>query len=152
RDGRHRPGGRRGNGAALDQFRRPMDFRRMRLQLPPAVRAPLQTAPGGRLRRGGGRLMAEFSVGITDDNVHDMMSHVPELMERLAAEPGVRSGPVDGKTPVTAERLADVDVLIAGGVEFVKGSLAEASRCAAIVRFGSGYDKVDIEACNRAGI
>ena len=94
-----------------------------------------------------------FRVGLTDDGVYDRimttgsarraLEEVPDL--EIARYPG-------GQGAVDPEVLNEYDVVLAGGFHITRESVPGVERCCAIVRYGAGYDRIDLDACTDAGI
>ncbi len=94
-----------------------------------------------------------FRIGLTDDGVYDMVMAVPSARKALEnkADIEIARFPVD-IDPIPADVLNCFDAVLTGGVNFTPTSTAGVDRCALIVRFGAGYDRVDLAACTESGI
>ncbi|WP_207477129.1 C-terminal binding protein [Arenibaculum pallidiluteum] len=89
-----------------------------------------------------------FVVGITDH-----MIPPPDLeaavLDGLAEIDFLNSRREDALDP---ERLGRLDALLVWGTPLGRGSVAKLARCRIVVRFGVGYEKVDVAALHEAGI
>jgi len=99
--------------------------------------------------------MAKFRVALSGDFVKaDGTPTFPMFdLSPLRSEPNMEVdyvAPVDGVMP--AAGLAGYDALILLTPKFNKSSVPADGRLAIVARFGVGYDSVDVEACNAAGI
>ena len=94
-----------------------------------------------------------FRIGLTDDSVYDKSMSVPSTLRMLetARQIAYDRFPVD-IDPIPPERLNRYDAVLAGGSNFTPQSISGVDRCTLIVRFGAGYDRVNLEACTEAGI
>ena len=94
-----------------------------------------------------------FQVGLTDDDVYGHIMDTPSACQMLDKEPRIETGRLaaTGK-PVEAQVLDRFDAVMAGGMQFTRETCQGVERCTLIVRFGAGYDRVDVEACTEAGI
>lgn len=96
-----------------------------------------------------------FTVGLT----HDFLSAEGRLtyrdigLERLAQAPGVEYRFLDPHPAELRTRdLRDLDALILMAGHCTRESLRDVERLLAVVRFGVGYDRVDVGACTDAGV
>ena len=94
-----------------------------------------------------------FRVGLTDDGIYDNIMATESARLMLESTPGVEIAPfpVDAG-PVDPKILDEFDVVLAGGRRVTRESVAGVERCSAIVRFGAGFDTVDLDVCTDAGI
>lgn len=94
-----------------------------------------------------------FRVGLTNDGVYHKTMNVPSAVGMLEDQPKViyKRCPVE-VDPIPQEVLDRFDVVVAGGPRFTPETVAGTARCSLIVRFGAGYDRVDLDACTEAGI
>jgi D-3-phosphoglycerate dehydrogenase len=94
-----------------------------------------------------------FHVGLTDDGIYVNVMDTPSARQPLEQSPHIEISrfPAD-ETLVKPQLLDQFDAVLAGGQHFTRESCQGIERCAIIVRFGAGYDRVDIEACTEAGI
>jgi phosphoglycerate dehydrogenase-like enzyme len=94
-----------------------------------------------------------FRVAITDDGVYDRIMAVESARDPLENAPHIEIARFSGERGlVDARDLDQYDALIAGGPIFTRESLEGVKRCALIIRYGAGYDRVDVEACTEAGV
>jgi len=95
-----------------------------------------------------------FRIGIGRDGVNEKIHLVDSAKAMLAAAAHIEVVPFtsDRERPITTEELDEVDVVIAGGQRFTRETLIGSQRCAGIVRYGAGFDRVDVEACTEAGV
>lgn len=94
-----------------------------------------------------------FRVGPTDDLIHGNIMASDSARLALERTPGVEVARCPGeKRTVKPEDLNEFDALLAGGCYVTRESVAGVERCTVIVRFGAGYDRVDVDACTDAGI
>ena len=94
-----------------------------------------------------------FRVGITDDGVYDKIMGIESARRPLESAPDLEIVRFSGERQVvTPEELEQLDALIAGGPYFTRDSLAGVERCGLIMRYGAGFDRVDLEACTDAGV
>lgn len=70
----------------------------------------------------------------------------------LRTAPRVEVAFLEAASPLRGEQLEDFDALILLTQKFDTGSVPASGRLSAVVRFGVGYDTVDVDACTRAGI
>ena len=93
-----------------------------------------------------------YRVGITGD-MYDKVMAIDTAREALENASGVEVVRFDhGEEPVASAELDAFDAIIAGGVRINRESTAALKRTSLIVRFGAGYDRVDLEACSEAGV
>ena len=94
-----------------------------------------------------------FRIGLTDDSVYEKSISVPTTLKMLQEASGAvfERFPVD-IDPVPSETLNRYDAVLAGGSHFTPESMSAVDRCSLIVRFGAGYDRVDLKASTEAGI
>lgn len=111
--------------------------------------------PRPRLRRCGVMPPSDvFNVALSGDfKKADGLPTYPHFdAAPLLAAPGVWMSHLDSADPLRADQLEDVDALILLANRFDAGSMPRSGRLGVVARFGVGYDTVDVEACNRAGI
>lgn len=89
-----------------------------------------------------------FLVGITDH----MMGGPTIEAEVLAPIADVDFFDTRDEAAFGEERLAGVDALMVWGAPLGQGSIAQLARCRAVVRYGVGYEKIDVAALAEAGI
>ena len=94
-----------------------------------------------------------FRVGLTDDNIYERIMNCPSSRALLETTAGIEIErcPVD-VDPLEAQVLNRFDAIAAGGSYVSHDSVKGADRCTLIVRYGAGYDRVDLDACTEAGI
>ena len=87
-------------------------------------------------------------VGVTDHMIP------PLDQEAAALGPGVEIDFLDARREEDLDpaRLARLDALLVWSVPVTARSIAHLGRCRLVVRFGVGYDKVDVAALTAAGI
>jgi D-3-phosphoglycerate dehydrogenase len=91
-------------------------------------------------------------VGITED-VYEKLWATESARAALENTPGVDVGTLAvSEEPVRPETLDTFDAILAGGLRVTPASLVGIKRCTLIVRFGAGYDRVDLDACSDAGV
>ena len=94
-----------------------------------------------------------FCVAITDDGVYDKIMAAASARGPLEDSPHIEITHFSGARDLVDPRdLDQCDALIAGGPIFTRDSLEGVERCALIMRYGAGYDRVDLEACTDAGV
>lgn len=93
-----------------------------------------------------------FRIGATNDGVFKRLSTDDAVHRTLAAAANVELVSFPETGLVGPGLLDDFDAVIAGGFRITPESTAGVERCAAIVRYGAGYDLVDLDACTEAGI
>ena len=94
-----------------------------------------------------------FRVAITDDGVYDKIMAAASARGPLEDSPHIEIARFSGdRSLVDPLDLDQYDALIAGGSIFTRDSLEGVDRCALIMRYGAGYDRVDVEACTDAGV
>ena len=94
-----------------------------------------------------------FRVGLTDDSIWERIMNCPSSRAMLESAAGIEIGrcPVD-VDPIGPDVLNRFDAIAAGGSYFTDQTLAGADRCTLIVRYGAGFDRVDLDACTEAGV
>jgi D-3-phosphoglycerate dehydrogenase len=70
----------------------------------------------------------------------------------LLSRPDIDLFYLEHRPVIGSDQVEDVDALIISDAEVSGASFHPNGRLAAIVRFGVGYDKIDIEACGRNGV
>ena len=73
-------------------------------------------------------------------------------LEPLKSAPGVEMAFLPAANPIDSRHLADFDALILLVPRFGRESVPPGGRLSVVARFGVGYDNVDVDACNEAGI
>jgi phosphoglycerate dehydrogenase-like enzyme len=73
-------------------------------------------------------------------------------LEPLKSAPGVEIAFLPAANPIDSRHLADFDALILLVPRFGRESIPPGGRLSVVARFGVGYDNVDVDACNEAGI
>ena len=96
----------------------------------------------------------KFRVGLTTDRVDEKIRYAETAWNRLeeAEQVEIVLFEADRVEPVKTAQLDEVDVLISGGVRCSRETLIGSQRCAGIIRYGAGFDTVDVEACTEAGV
>ncbi|NKM58815.1 C-terminal binding protein [Rhizobium anhuiense] len=90
----------------------------------------------------------KYVVGITDHMIGS-----PDLeAEMLGREVEIDFFATTDETLFAADRLARLDALMVWGARLGPRSIAHLTRCRGVVRYGVGYEKIDIEALAAAGI
>ncbi|MET0258135.1 MAG: C-terminal binding protein, partial [Methylobacterium sp.] len=89
-----------------------------------------------------------FVVGITDH----MMGGPAVETQILAPIADVDFFDTRDEAAFDAERLARVDALMVWGAPLGRRSISHLVRCRAVVRYGVGYDRIDVAALADAGI
>ncbi len=90
----------------------------------------------------------KYVVGITDHVIGS-----PDLeVEVLGREVEIDFFATTDETLFAADRLARLDALMVWGARLGPRSIAHLTRCRGVVRYGVGYEKIDIEALAAAGI
>ena len=86
-----------------------------------------------------------FRVGLSDEDIHEKIMSARVARQVLESTPGTELVQFSrGFLPITPEVLNDVDAMILGGSSYVGcEDLAGDRRCAALIRFGAGFDRVD---------
>ena len=93
-----------------------------------------------------------FSVGITED-IYEKVLATQSARTALESTSGVEIGMIaDSEEPIQPKMLDAFDAILAGGLWVTSASLDGIKRCSLIVRFGAGYDRVDLDACSAAGV
>jgi D-3-phosphoglycerate dehydrogenase len=92
-----------------------------------------------------------FRVGLTNDFLTATSTYDMGL-ERLTGTPEIEWDYLSEAGELSASQVAEFDALLVLGPHVTAASLERADRLAVIARFGVGYDKVDVEACTRAGV
>ena len=95
-----------------------------------------------------------FRIGVGTDCVAEKIHKVDSAQAMLTAATHVEVVPFtsEQQRPLTTEEFDEVDVVIAGGQRFVRETLIGSQRCTGIIRYGAGFDRVDVEACTEAGV
>ena len=103
--------------------------------------------------------MTHFTIGLSADFKTDAAGRLePVLAELIDPLPHVTVGyfSVSGSDAhgayVTPEDIAPFDAALALGEPFTAQSFSGNDRLATIARWGVGYDRIDVEACTRAGV
>jgi len=97
----------------------------------------------------------KFQVGLTRDFKTDdgQLTYDDIGLDILEAHPDVEHRFFERHEPlVTAEQLADFDAVISLTPRYTAQSFEGVEKLAAIVRFGVGYDSVDVTACTEADV
>jgi D-3-phosphoglycerate dehydrogenase len=96
--------------------------------------------------------MASYRVGITGD-MYDKIMAVPTARAALENTPAVEVVRFEhGEDPVGPAELDAFDAVIAGGLRISHASTSGLRRLSLVVRFGAGYDRVNIGGCSEAGV
>ena len=96
-----------------------------------------------------------FQIGLTRDFLapNGQLTYKDIGLGLLEAAPGVRHRFLDRHEPtVTADLLQDVDAVISLTPKYTAASFVGVERLVAVVRFGVGYEMVDIAACTAADV
>ena len=95
-----------------------------------------------------------FRVGLSDEDIREKIMSAQAARQVLENEPTTESVQFSrGFLPITPEVLNDVDAMILGGSSYVGcEDLDGDRRCAALIRFGAGFDRIDLDACTAADI
>ena len=95
-----------------------------------------------------------FRIGIGTDGVDAKIRMIDSAQAMLDAAARIEVVPFTAgrDRPITTAEFDAVDVVIAGGQRFTRETLAGSRRCAGIVRYGAGFDRVDVQACTEAGV
>lgn len=99
---------------------------------------------------GGMKMVSQkkYVVGITDH-----MIGTPDLeADVLGEDVEIDFFASTDETRFDAERLARLDALMVWGARLGPKSIAHLTRCKGVVRYGVGYEKIDLSALKRAGI
>ncbi|WP_026282653.1 C-terminal binding protein [Rhizobium sp. 2MFCol3.1] len=90
----------------------------------------------------------KYVVGITDH-----MFGTPDLEAKLLGdEVEIDYFATTDETQFSPERLARLDALMVWGARLGASSIAHLARCKGVVRYGVGYEKIDLPALSAAGI
>lgn len=93
-----------------------------------------------------------YRVGITGD-MYDKIMATDTARAALESASGVEVARFEhGEDPVAPEEIDAYDALMAGGVRIGRESTVGLERLSLIVRFGAGYDRVDLDGCTDAGV
>ena len=93
-----------------------------------------------------------FRIAATDKDIYDRVVAM-ETTQRALAGGQIELDRLDlGTTTLTPQVLNDYDGLLAGGPHLTRASIEGVERCAAIVRYGAGFDRIDLDACTDADI
>jgi D-3-phosphoglycerate dehydrogenase len=92
-----------------------------------------------------------FRVGLTHDFLTATSTHNMRL-DLLDNTPGIEWAHLPEATELSASDISGYDALLVLGPHVTAASLEGADRLAVLARFGVGYDKIDVEACTRAGV
>jgi D-3-phosphoglycerate dehydrogenase len=91
---------------------------------------------------------AQLSVVITDCSWKD-----DSVERKILEEGGVRVARAQCTTPLQVTAVAkDADALLVGWAPITKEVIASLGRCRLLMRYGTGYDNIDVSAATRAGI
>ena len=95
-----------------------------------------------------------FRIGIGTDGVDEKIHMIESAQAMLDGASNIEVVPftAERERPITTAEFDDLDVIIAGGQRFTSETLSPSKRCAGIVRYGAGFDRVDVEACTAAGV
>ena len=97
-------------------------------------------------------MSSSYRVGITGD-MYDKIMAVDTARAALESAPGVEVARFEhGENPVAPGELDAYDAVMAGGVRIGRESTVGLERTSLIVRFGAGYDRVDLDGCTDAGV
>ena len=97
-------------------------------------------------------MSSSYRIGITGD-MYDKIMAVATAQEALENAPGVEVVRFEhGEDPVAPGEIDAFDALLAGGVRIGRESTIGLERLSLIVRFGAGYDRVDLDGCTEAGV
>ena len=97
-------------------------------------------------------MSTSYRIGITGD-IYDKIMAVPTAREALENASGVEVARFEnGEEPVAPGEIDAFDALLAGGVRIGRESTIGLERLSLIVRFGAGYDRVDLDGCTEAGV
>lgn len=89
---------------------------------------------------------------VVDSKITDLFTKF-DIEQRLFAEAGIELVVADVKTQEEyIEACRDADAVLLIGTETPETVIRELKKCKVIVRYGVGYDVVDVSACSRAGI
>lgn len=93
-----------------------------------------------------------YRVGITGD-MYDKIMATDSARQALEDAAGVEVVRFDhGDGPVAPAEIDVFDALMAGGVRIARESTIGLKRLSLIVRFGAGFDRVDLDGCTEAGV
>ena len=94
-----------------------------------------------------------FRIGLTDDGVCDMVTATASARQLMDQTPAVEWASFPTATdPIDPATLDQFDVVLTGGSHLTAASVAGVERCTGLIRFGAGYDRIDLDACTRAGL
>ena len=95
-----------------------------------------------------------FRIGVGTDGVAEKIHMIESAQAMLDGAANIEVVPftADRDRPITTEEFDAVDVVIAGGQRFTSETLSASKRGVGIVRYGAGFDRVDVEACTKAGV
>jgi D-3-phosphoglycerate dehydrogenase / 2-oxoglutarate reductase len=89
---------------------------------------------------------------VVDSRIIDLFTHF-DIEEEIFASENIELAIENVKTPDEyVERCKDADVLLLIGMKTSKEIVDRLPNCKVIVRYGVGYDVVDVDACSKAGI
>lgn len=89
---------------------------------------------------------------VVDSRIIDLFTHF-DIEEAIFAGENIELAIENVKTPEEyVERCKDADVLLLIGMKTPKEVVDRLPQCKVIVRYGVGYDVVDVDACSKAGI
>ncbi len=92
--------------------------------------------------------LRKYVVGITDH-----MIGVPDLeADILGEDVEIDFFATTDETQFSPDRLAQLDALLVWGARLGNNSIRHLSRCKGVVRYGVGYEKIDIPSLTAAGI
>lgn len=98
--------------------------------------------------RGNIMTQKKYVVGITDHMIGS-----PDLeAETLGDDVEIDFFATTDETKFDADRLARLDALMVWGAPLTTASISHLSRCRGVVRYGVGYEKIDLAALANAGI
>ena len=88
-----------------------------------------------------------YRIGITGD-IYDKVMAIDTARMALENTAGVEVGRFEhGPDPVAPEQLDAYDAVMAGGLRISGESTLGLERTSLIVRFGAGFDRVDLDGC-----
>ena len=95
-----------------------------------------------------------FRVGISGDFLNSEGSPIFRDfdLKPLFADPRLEVSFLAAESVLSSRQLEDIDALILLAHRFDRTSVPKSGRLGVIARFGVGYDTVDVDACNDAGI
>lgn len=95
---------------------------------------------------------SSYRIGITGD-MFDKIMAVDTARAALENSSGVEVVRFEhGEEPVAPAELDAFDAVMAGGLRVSRASTVGLQRTSLIVRFGAGYDRVDLDGCSEAGV